>query len=65
MLPTIKEVHARIQSLCNDGIIYEQEETIKEIDAAAKSMCNEDQGKVINFIYVLWQFKQIYIYIYI
>lgn len=45
----------------NDGIIYEQEATIKEIDVAAKSICNEDHGKVINFIYVLRQFKQIYI----
>ena len=45
----------------NDGIIYEQEATIKEIDAATKSIYNEEHGKVINFINILMQYREIYI----
>jgi hypothetical protein len=47
----------------NDGIIYQQEATIDKIDAAAKTIYNEDHGKFVNFMYVLTQYKQIYLYI--
>ena len=45
----------------NNKVMCEKDTAIKEADAPTQSIHNEDHGKVINFIYILMQYREIYI----